>query len=237
MITSIAAAELRMLVRNRLVAACALLIPLGLGAFFVFGVPLRGPAGFTAALLLAVVAGMGVYVTATTTLAARRQTLFLKRLRSGAASDAQIILGLVAPIVLVNVLQVGIVFAALGVTSGAAPAQPALLILTVLVVEVMFAALALATAGVTNSPEHAQVTTLPVFLLAVGAPVLAVALPRDGAARIIEFLPAGALAELFDAAWDGGDASRVPLLLGITLAWAVVAVFVARSMFRWEPRR
>lgn len=237
MISTIAGAELRMLVRNRLVAACALLIPLGLGAFFIFGVPIQGPAGFTAALLLAVVAGMGVYVTATTTLAARRQTLFLKRLRSGAASDAQIIVGLVLPIVLVNVLQVGIVFTALGITSERAPAEPWLLVATVLAVELMFAALALATAGVTNSPEHAQVTTLPVFLVAVGAPVLAVVLPRDRAGWLIDLLPAGALAELFDAAWDGGDVSRVPFLLAVTVAWTLVAALIARVMFRWEPRR
>lgn len=237
MIASIATSELRMLVRNRLVAACALLLPLLLGAFFVFGFPLDGPAGFTAALLLAVVAGMGVYVTATTTLAARRQTLFLKRLRSGAASDAQIILGLVAPIVVVNVLQVAIVFTALGVTAESSPVQPWLLVLVVLAVEVMFAALALATAGVTNSPEHAQVTTLPLFFIAVGAPVLAALTPRDGAGWLVELLPAGALPGLFDAAWNGGDLSRVPLLLGLTLAWALVAVIVARAMFRWEPRR
>ena len=91
---SLIQSELRMLVRNRLVAVCAILIPLGFGAFLIFSPP-GGPAdqagGTIATLQILIMVAMGVYVTGTTTLAARRQTLMLKRLRSGAASDTTII--------------------------------------------------------------------------------------------------------------------------------------------------
>ena len=43
------------------------------------------------------VLAFGLYTTAVTTLASRRQNLFLKRLRSTAAGDAGILAGLVLP--------------------------------------------------------------------------------------------------------------------------------------------
>lgn len=234
---AIARSELRMLIRNRLVAACAVLIPLGLGAVFLFqGL---GSAGVVAAVLQVIVMiAMGVYVTATTTLAARRQTLFLKRLRSGAASDGTIIAGLVLPIVVISLVQVFIVLGVLAATS-TFPVQPWLVVIAVLVTEALFTALALATAGVTNSPEHAQVTTLPVFFVALGVAVWVVFSAGD-VSGILQWvqrvLPGGATAELIVLGWAGGDLSAVPLLIAISLAWVAVSVFVARSMFRWEPR-
>ena len=155
---SLALSELKMLLRNRLVLACAILIPLAFGAFLVFNGP--GGAGsqaasITATLQVTIMIAMGVYVTGTTTLAARRQTLMLKRLRSGAVGDTSIIAGLVLPIVVVSVVQVALVLAVLSFTGGA-PENAALLILAVALTEVMFVGFALATAGVTTSPEHAQ---------------------------------------------------------------------------------
>ncbi|MDO7881399.1 ABC transporter permease [Antiquaquibacter soli] len=234
---AIARSELRMLVRNRLVAACAVLLPLGLAAVFLFQ-GLGSSGVFAAVLQITVIVGMGVYVTATTTLAARRQTLFLKRLRSGAASDATIIGGLVAPIVVVNIVQVFVVLGALAaVTSW--PVNPWLVVIAVLVIEALLAALAIATAGVTNSPEHAQVTTLPVFFAVIGISVWTMFSGPDAPAPVEwgqRLLPGGATTELVVLGWTGGDLSAVPLLVGISVAWVVVAVLVARSMFRWEPR-
>lgn len=233
---AIALSELRMLVRNRLVAACAILLPLVLGAFFILNRPDDGAVGFTAALQLATMLGLGVYVTATTNLAARRQNLFLKRLRSGAVSDVSIIGGLVLPIVLVSVVQVAIVMTALGVAATVAPAHPWLLVIVVLLMEAMFAGFALATSGVTNSPEHAQVTTLPLFFLTIGAPIWVATTGTEELGTLKHWLPGGSLPELMSIAWAGGSLAEVPLLLAPLAAWAAVAVLAARMMFRWEPR-
>src|SRR5690606_25511732 len=105
------------------------------------------------------VLAFGLYTTAVTTLASRRQNLFLKRLRSTAASDARILAGLVLPATAIALIQAVAILTVLGVvTTG--PVEPALLALAILATTAMLVALALATAGLTTSPEHAQVTTL-----------------------------------------------------------------------------
>lgn len=232
---SIALSEFRMLIRNRLVAACAILIPLGFGAFFIY-TGSQGGASAIAVFLVLIMIAMGVYVTATTTLAARRQTLFLKRLRSGAVGDSSIIAGLVLPIVLVSVVQIGIILAVLGMTSGTPPQNVGLVILGVLLAEVMFTGFALATAGVTNSPEHAQITTLPLFIAVVGVAVWVTSTGVTDLALLKRALPGGGLAELISVGWAGGAVENLALLVLPSLGWAALAVFVARSMFKWEPR-
>lgn len=233
---AIATAELRMLIRNRLVAACAILIPLALGVVFLFNVTGTDGIVFVAVMQLLIMTAMGVYVTATTTLAARRQTLFLKRLRSGVVSDRAILAGLVGPIVLVSVIQLAIIMVALSVAAGAVPANAWLLVVLVLAVEAMFVGFALATAGVTTSPEHAQVTTLPIFFLTLGVPFWVILTGTEDLGLLKQVLPGGTIPELMELSWLGGDLSTVPLLVVPLLAWAAVAVVAARIMFRWEPR-
>jgi len=232
---AIASSELRMLVRNRLVAACAILIPLALGAYFVFSSN-DGATAVSAVLVIMIMISMGVYVTATTTLAARRQTLFLKRLRSGAVSDGSIIGGLMAPIVAISIVQVAAILAILAVTADDKPQSIGLVILGVLLAEVMFAGLALATAGVTNSPEHAQVTTLPLFFAALGVSIWVVFTGVEELAWVKRALPGGGITELIVAGWTGSDIQNLFVLVAPSLAWAVLAIFAARAMFRWEPR-
>jgi ABC-2 type transport system permease protein len=182
-----------------------------------------------------VIVAMGTYVTATTTLASRRQTLYLKRLRGAAVSDRAIIVGLLAPLVAVNAVQLAVV---LGVLASAdAPANPLLLLLAIVIAQAMFAGLALATAGLSTSPEHAQYTTMPIFLAATAAAIWFQATGTDGLIAVKRAMPGGALAELVATAWNGGSLTKVPLLLAPCLAWAVIGVLAARMFFRWEPRR
>lgn len=233
---AIATAELRMLVRNRLVAICAILIPLALGAVFLVNVKPDGAISLLVSLQLMVMMGMGVYVTGTTTLAARRQTLFLKRLRSGAVSDVSIIGGLIGPIILVNLVQIAAILVAVGFAAQTLPPNAWLLVVTVLALEIMFAGFALATAGVTNSPEHAQVTTLPIFFLSIGVPFWVALTGTEGLGFLKQWLPGGSVPQLMELAWEGGDASGAVWLILPMLVWAAVAVVAARVMFRWEPR-
>jgi len=233
---AIAVSELRMLVRNRLVATLGILSPLVIGGIFILNRAPEGGLAFAATLQIATMLGLGVYVTGTTTLAARRQNLFLKRLRSTAASDPAIIAGLVAPIILVGLLQVGIIMTGLAISASTVPVHVWLLVPVVLLVDVMFAGFAIATAGVTTSPEHAQFTTLPLFFVAVGVSFWVTLTGTQDLGLVKQALPLGAIPELMTIVWYGGDLSTVPLLLLPTVAWTVVALLAAKVMFRWEPR-
>ena len=232
---AIAIAELKMLARNRVVAGGALLFPFAFGVFLYLTRDPHRAGGTVAGVQTVVMVAMGTYVTATTTLASRRQTLYLKRMRGAAVSDGAIIAGLVSPLIAVNLGQLAVV---LGVLASAdAPANPLLLIVAIVIAEAMFAGLALATAGFSTSPEHAQYTTMPVFLAATGAALWFEATGADSLIAVKRALPGGALAELVATAWNGGSLSKVPLLLMPSLGWAVLGVLAARAFFRWDPRK
>ena len=141
---AIARSEMTQLVRNRLVAASSLFIPLAFSAVLIFNRENFGGTPVTAALILVTVTAMGTYITATTTLASRRQNLFLKRLRSTSAKDASILSGLVLPIALVNLVQAGVIVAILSVV-GTPPVGVVAVVAAVVVLELMFVGAAIAT--------------------------------------------------------------------------------------------
>lgn len=233
---AIAQAETRMLLRNRLVAATAILVPVVFAAVLILTQDNFGGSSIVAALLTIVIVALGVYITATTTLAARRQTLFLKRLRSTTATDTSILTGLLAPIVLVNLIQLAIILTVLAFT-GSTPQNIPMLIVGVLAIEALFIGFALCTAGVTNSPEHAQVTTLPVFFLTFGVAFWIALTGTEELALVKRLIPGGAAAELLIDAWNGTDTGAAISVLLPTLAWVFVAFIVSTQLFKWEPRR
>ena len=240
MMLSIAHSELIQILRNRAVLITSLLMPVAAGAFFVY---LRdtfaaiGSLGYIGGVVVFTIGAFSLYATTVTTLAARRQDLFLKRLRSTAAGDAAILSGLVLPVTMIALVQVAVILGVFAALSDG-PADIPLLVVAVVATFVMMLALGMATAGVTNSPEHAQVTTLPVSL---GIVVIGSWVGLTGTADLIllkRLLPGGSAAELIVNAWNGGvPLADSLLLLAPTLGWVVVAIVLASKMFRWEPRR
>jgi ABC-2 type transport system permease protein len=183
------------------------------------------------------VGAFGLYTTTVTTLASRRQNLFLKRLRSTAAGDAGILAGLILPATVIALIQVTVILTVLGVVTGR-PANVALLAVAVLATVAMLLGLGLATAGLTNSPEHAQVTTLPVSLGVIAVASWVGISGTEELTLLKRLLPGGSATELVGNAWNGGVAVTDSLiLLAPTLSWVVVAVVLATRLFRWEPRR
>lgn len=233
---AIALAELRMLVRNRLVALCAILIPVGFAALLIATRDNFGGSAVVAPLIVLAVAGLGVYITATTTLAARRQNLFLKRLRNTTASDTGILTGLLAPLVAVNLIQIAAILTVISVV-GEPPATPAGVIAGVLALNALFLGFAIVTAGVTSSAEHAQFTTLPLFLITLGAGYWITFTGTEELSAVKRLLPGGAAAELMTEAWTGIPTTDILRLLLPTLAWVFVGFVLATRLFRWEPRR
>ncbi|MEU5551929.1 MULTISPECIES: ABC transporter permease [unclassified Micromonospora] len=237
---AIASSELIQIFRNRLVLITSLVVPVAVCVFFVrqhetFAA--IGSLGYIAAIVMFTVAAFGLYATAVTTLASRRQNLFLKRLRSTAESDAGILAGLLLPVVVLAVLQVTAILIALAVVAGQ-PSDVLLLGVATIATLAMMVGLALATAGLTNSPEHAQVTTLPVTLGVIAVASWVGITGTADLAWLKRLLPGGAATELTVNAWNGGVAvADSLLLLAPTLGWVAVAVALATRLFRWEPRR
>ena len=237
---AIARSEIIQIFRNRLVLVTGLVIPVALSGYFVYQherFSELGSLGFVAAIVTFTVMALGLYTTAVTTLASRRQNLFLKRLRSTATGDAGILIGLVLPVAVIALAQAVSILVALALVT-TAPAQIPLLGAAILATTAMMVALALATAGLTASPEQAQVTTLPVSLYLVAVASWVGITGTDDLARLKRLLPGGSTTELVVNAWNGG----VPLvdslpLLATTMGWVVVAVALASRLFRWEPRR
>lgn len=232
---AIARSEMTQLVRNRLVAASSLFVPLAFSAVLIFNRENFGGTAVAAALILVTVTAMGTYVTATTTLASRRQNLFLKRLRSTSAKDASILSGLVLPIALVNLVQAGVIVAILSVV-GTPPVGVVAVVAAVVVLELMFVGAAIATAGLTNSPDHAQVTTLPLFVVALGAAMWVGLTGTEELAGVKRLLPGGAVTELIAEGWSGMALHETVSLLLPSLAFVVATFAMAKSTFRWEPR-
>ena len=236
----IARSELIQIFRNRLVLVTSFIMPVAVSALFIYqhdAFTQLGSLGYIAAIIMFTVGAFGLYTSAVTTLAARRQNLFLKRLRSTAAADSSILTGLVAPVTVIALVQVAAILAVLGVVAGG-PANALLLVAAVLATMAMMVALALATAGLTNSPEHAQVTTLPVSLGVIAVASWVGITGTEELTLVKRLLPGGSATELMVNAWNGGVAPGDSLLLlAPTLAWVVVAVVAASRLFSWEPRR
>jgi len=237
---TIALGELIQIFRNRLVLVTSFIMPAAVSAFFIARHDVfaeLGSLGYIAAIVMFTVGAFGLYTTTVTTLASRRQNLFLKRLRSTAVSDAGIIAGLVLPLTVIALVQVVAIIAVLAAVTST-PDNIALLVVAVLATLVMMLGLGLATAGLTNSPEHAQVTTLPVSLGVIGIASWVGISGTEELGMLKRLLPGGAATELVGNAWNGGAAVADSLrLLAPTLAWVIVAVTLASRMFRWEPRR
>lgn len=236
----IAYSELVQVFRNRAVLITNLVMPVAVSAFFIYyrdSFEAVGSLGYIGAVLVFTIGAFSLYATTVTTLAARRQTLFLKRLRSTAASDPAILAGLVLPVLVTSVVQIVAILGVFAAVSGR-PDDVALLAVAVTAAFLMLLALGLATAGVTNSPEHAQITTLPITLGSIAVASWIGITGTESLTWLKRLLPGGSATELVVDAWNGGLPVADSLLLLVpTLAWVVAAAVLAARFFRWEPRR
>ncbi|MFT7838538.1 ABC transporter permease [Saccharothrix sp. BKS2] len=232
MIAALGVAELKLLLRNRTAAALAVLMPLGAGAFFALNVEEPDSWPMVIALQLLFGFGFSVYVTVTTALTARRQDLYLKRLRTGAASDAVVLTGVLLPVVLLGLAQ-SLVLLGISLAAGApVPERPELVLLALLGGTAMTCAAGVATSGLTGTAELAQITTAP-FFFAMVAGVLP-ALAPDPDQRLL-LLPGSGLGVLVREAW-GGAGGQVGLAALSLAGWTAVGVALSLRFFRWDRR-
>lgn len=246
---ALATTEITLILRNRTVAVSSVLVPLALGIFWAVtfgdgGDPSAGGA-IVVALQVGVVLAMGIYVTTTQTLVARRHSGVLKRMRTSGLSDRGLLAATIAPAVGLGLVQL-VIFGVFDVVTGrATPADAVPLLLAVLGGVVMLVAAGLATASVTPSPERSQITTLPLTFLVLGGVVATSVIPLTiPALQALALVPGAAVGQLVQLAmtgetWSPGFAGVplvVPAVAGLVL-WAAVFARLAVRKFRWDPRR
>ncbi|MET1071320.1 MAG: ABC transporter permease [Umezawaea sp.] len=231
MILALGRVELKLLLRNKTAAGIAVATPLLIGALLLG----NGPEDwtFTITVQLVLMLGFTVYTTVTTSLVARRQDLHLKRLRTGEASDTAVVVGLLAPIALLGLVQTALLLGMSTVAGAPLPERPLLLVLAVVGGVAMCCAAGVATTAITSTAELGQITTAPFFFaLFGGAMWTLVADPVD--LRMLA-VPGGQVAELVRAAW-GGPTDNVPTAAAALVAWIAIGYGLATRAFRWEPR-
>ncbi|MBW4716943.1 ABC transporter permease [Saccharothrix obliqua] len=231
MITALGMAEFKALVRNRTAAVLAFAMPLAMGVYFAAVAGDADAWTFIVALQLLCTMGFTAHMTTTTSLTARRQDHYLKRLRTGLASDAVVLTGVVLPAALLSLAQ-AVLLVGVSVVAGAPlPGRPDLL-LAAIAGGVLASVLAgIATSGLTATAELAQITTTPFFAALLGGGLWVV---NSTDARALA-LPGGAVAELVAAAWGGGG-GRLALAGLSLLGWAVAGAALSVRLFRWDAR-
>jgi ABC-2 type transport system permease protein len=234
-ILALAGSEVRLLVRNRLVALTALVIPLATAAgYAASGLRYGDGWGGTVAFMILAMLLLTVYIAATTAVAARRSGLVLKRLRSGETREWAILAGMLLPTVALAVIQsflIGGMFLAFGADL---PENPLLVFGAAVGGAVMCAAFALATTRVTATPEMAQVTTMPFFFAALAGGFWITSKPVDEATTLMIVNPGGAIMHLIQGGWDGGG--DMLLAVSALVFWGGLAYAIAKRTFTWEPR-
>jgi ABC-2 type transport system permease protein len=250
--------DLKLLGRNQTALFTVLFLPLLLGWMFTTLGRDTTTAGLpTEVFVLTGLPGLlplfAVFVNQVSSFTARREELFLRRLRAGQASPVGMFGGAALGALVVQLVQLALVMAWLNAAGGPRPANIPLLLVAAVLGAAVFAMLAAACSGLTQTVEHAQITVMPVLLVAmIGAPLFAPLSMLPPQLRVpAEFSPATPIVEISRTAILGADfvdgmGERLTVAgqwiaalpsLGLLAAWLLVTVFAARWLFRWDPRR
>jgi ABC-2 type transport system permease protein len=253
-VLALAAAETRLLLRNRTAVMSSALLPLAMvaavGAITVSnGGRVDGP-GLVASSI-GVTLTFVTFYNLVTTFVARREELVLQRMRTGELTDAEVLLGTAVPTLLVTVVQV--VLVAVGVVvlgEWSAPVDVVLPLVALVGGGALMVALAAISTSFTRTVEAAQFTTMPLVLTATMLSGLLIPLSGfpERVAQVARFLPLTPVIELsrlglVGETWDGqavdmaGAWASSPLALAVLAGWLVGGALIARLVFRWAPRR
>ena len=252
-VRALAAAEMRLLLRNRTAVANSVIAPL----LLVAAVPAVGLAGTEAVGPRLGVAAVGMtlvfltYYNLVATFVARREELVLQRMRTGELTDAEVLLGTAAPTLLVTGGQVALVLAGAAVIGEwQAPVDVVLPVIGLVGGAALMVLLAVVSSAFTRTVESAQITTFPFVVAALSLSGLffpLTALPEQ-LAEVARFLPLTPVVELTQLGLAGrtpdgaavdlaGAWAAAPVPLAVLAGWLVLGAVVGPRVFRWTPRR
>lgn len=261
--TSLAIAEWKQFRRNKVILFMVLVIALGVPALMMSTLNTETPehtrasGGFALELFLLLATLLVLYYSILSMTTTRRDEGVLKRLRTGEATDLQILLAICVPST-IFVLVAGVAMPVLVLVMGSAmPVNPVLYVAALLLSAVVAATLALITSGFTKNAEAAQITSLPIVVLGMISQSSMRGLMPENAREIINNTPFALLVDLVNLGWSGNpgtvvlsgtDAGLTPMAAGDVwqeggimiarlLAWCVVLVLTAKHYMRWDARR
>lgn len=249
-------AEYRQFRRNKTLVYLGTVFPIAVPLFtLVVGRRSGDPGATVTALTLEMFALMALlfvqYYSVLSMVTTRRGEGVLKRLRTGEASDRQILTAPAVPGAILT-LVTGLAVAAIVYAMGApAPVNPGAMLIALLGGIVVFSLLALATSAVTKNAEAAQITSLPVMVVAMlGLGVIRDVLP-ERLAELAEWTPFAAVSDLMSLGAVGklatapesagaldlaGTLGQVAQPLATLALWSVLALVLIRRAFRWDDR-
>jgi ABC-2 type transport system permease protein len=244
--------NLNLLLRNRLAAVYATVMPMVSLAFLFTGDRGDVSIGATAISGVLLIAGLfPVYYNVLSQFVNRRDELVLKRMRTGEVRDAEMLVGIALPGVLAALLVTALSVPIALAFGQDLPINPGLFAIGAVMTTAMFAALAYWTAAWTRSAEAAQLTSLPIIMLAVvGQMGVLFSGMSDAIQQVVALTPGHAITEIVRIGWfglDGADATTSTMTLADTwgasaqpllvlAAWTVIGIDLARRSMRWEPR-
>lgn len=235
----IAGTEVTLLRRSGFALVFGVVLPVALGLSILWAEADTGRAGQGAGvgLVLVTLMTLTAYVSATTTLAARRQQSVLRCLRHSGASDLAILLGSLVPSALLTLAQTAMLLGVVAAADGLGRVKPVPLLLAIVAGTAVACALAALTAAFTSAPELAQLTTTPIALAFLGGALWTARVPPDEVSWSMLALPGAAVTQLARLAWQmPGAAGQLPAVLSLTLT-AVAAAAIASRVFIWDLRR
>ncbi|MEV0947172.1 ABC transporter permease [Rhodococcus sp. NPDC049939] len=254
-LTGLAKAEYLQFRRNKTLVFVGTVFPVGIPLLTFFAGRSDGDPMHTLVATLemfAIVALLFVqYYSVLSMVTTRRGEGVLKRLRTGEATDWQILTAPAVPGVLLTIAGAAIVTGFVYGTGAPVPVNPIAMVVALFGGLVVFSLLALATSGVTKNAEAAQITALPVMAIAmVGMSSIRSVLP-DRVAVLADWTPFAAVSDLVSLGVTGTVASAaesIPTMdindtfvgfgvpLAVLAAWAVLALGLVYKTFRWDER-
>lgn len=194
-----------------------------------------------------------VYYSVLSMATTRRDEKVLKRLRTGEATDREILTAFAVPGVLLTLLSCIISVAILLIAGAPLPVNPLPVLVALLLGCVIAAGLALLTSTITQNAEVAQMTSMPVILLAVFSQAgIRTALP-ESVQRIFDLTPFALISDLVQLGWTGATVPQLqtgttplgaaevlagtwqPML--ILAAWAVAVTWAGVRYMKWDSHR
>ncbi|WP_019202257.1 ABC transporter permease [Tsukamurella sp. 1534] len=181
----------------------------------------------------------------------RRSEGVLKRLRTGEATDLQILTAPAIPGAILTLIGTAVVAAAVYGSGAPLPVNALLMLLALAAGIVIFTLLALATSAMTKNAEAAQITSIPVMMIAMlGMGTIRPILP-DRLSTIADWTPFAAISDLVrlgqaglaPGAADDAAALDFAATFGATgrplatlALWTVISLALAYRWFRWDDR-
>lgn len=245
---TLAAVELRMLLRRPGLASVAVLLPVVLIAMTYVGTRPEDAVEWGAMLgnFTLIVLLLTGYMNVTTILTSRRDQLVFKRLRTSEITAPGLIASVVLPLATLGLIQSVGLYAGSILADAPVPQHPGLLAVALLTAFPLAFALGAFTSAVTSSSERAQITVLPVFVGAALGGQLVTGPFNDLLVWSSFAFPLASTATLVQKAWGGTDAGIttlpldvlpvVPAAIAVNLLWCAAAVVLAVRLWRWEPR-